>query len=212
LGGWQGYSQHPDVILAMKRMYRQKGRAQLQATPLTRDILTQLLAICSDDGQGMRDRVLLHLGYETMRRRSELCNFRFDNIRQLPNGLKAILLTRSKTDQYGQGKLIALSDHLSELLSGWHQIAGNGYILRGLPPHQPMTPHLAPASINSILQRVQRAAGLTLPQDLSGHSFRVGRALDLLMDGEPLEKIMLRAGWKSESTAMRYLRAWSELG
>jgi hypothetical protein len=45
-------------------------------------------------------------------------------------------------------------------------------------------------------------------QPLSGHSFRVGAALDLLEQGEPLEKIMLKGGWQTDSTAMKYLRNW----
>jgi len=36
----------------------------------------------------------------------------------------------------------------------------------------------------------------------------VGAALDMLERGVSLEKIMLRGDWKSESTAMRYLRNW----
>ena len=43
-------------------------------------------------------------------------------------------------------------------------------------------------------------------QPLSGHSFRAGAALDLLEQGMPLEKIMLRGGWQTDSTAMKYLR------
>ena len=43
---------------------------------------------------------------------------------------------------------------------------------------------------------------------LSGHSFRVGAALDLLEQGEPLERIMLRGGWQTDSTTMKYLRNW----
>ena len=46
-------------------------------------------------------------------------------------------------------------------------------------------------------------------QPLSGHSFRVGAALDLLEQGETLEKIMLRGGWQTDSTAMKYLRNWA---
>jgi len=42
--------------------------------------------------------------------------------------------------------------------------------------------------------------------DLSGHSFRVGAALDMLEQGESLARIMLRGGWKTESTTLRYLR------
>jgi len=38
--------------------------------------------------------------------------------------------------------------------------------------------------------------------ELSGHSFRVGAAVDLLDKGVPLERIMLRGGWKSERTAL----------
>jgi hypothetical protein len=45
-------------------------------------------------------------------------------------------------------------------------------------------------------------------QPLSGHSFRVGAALDLLEQGEPLERIMLRGVWQTDSTAMSYLRNW----
>jgi len=37
-------------------------------------------------------------------------------------------------------------------------------------------------------------------------SFRVRAALDLLKQGEPLERIMLRVGWQTDSTAMAYLR------
>jgi len=43
-----------------------------------------------------------------------------------------------------------------------------------------------------------------------GHSFRVGAAFDLLDKNIPLEKIMLRGGWKSETSAIRYLQSWND--
>ena len=46
-------------------------------------------------------------------------------------------------------------------------------------------------------------------QPLSGNSFRVRTALDLLEQGEPLERIMIRGGWQTDSTAMTYLRNWT---
>jgi len=46
--------------------------------------------------------------------------------------------------------------------------------------------------------------------ELSGHSFRVGAALDLLNKNTPLEKIMLRGGWRSEASAMRYPQSWND--
>ena len=106
-------------------------------------------------------------------------------------------------------KLILTSEELSELLSEWEAIAGHeGYILRGISTGLNLTPQLCPHSINLILKRLQRDAELDIEPSLTGHSFRVGRALDLLNDGENLPKIMLRGGWSAEPTVMRYLRAW----
>ena len=62
-----------EVILALKRKHRRSGRYQKQVTPLTRDHLQRLLSNCSNDVKGLRNRVLLQLGYETLRRRSEVC-------------------------------------------------------------------------------------------------------------------------------------------
>ena len=73
-------SKDPEVILALKRMHRRIGRHQKQAPPLTRDHLKLLLANCTSDLRGLRNKVLLQLGYETMRRRSELCAFEFEDL------------------------------------------------------------------------------------------------------------------------------------
>jgi len=65
---------------------------------------------------------------------------------------------------------------------------------------------LARSEAMSIKDFIEREAG----EDLSGHSFRVGAAVDLLDKGVPLERIMLRGGWKSENTALKYLRNWDD--
>lgn len=41
------------------------------------------------------------------------------------------------------------------------------------------------------------------------HSFGVGAAFDLLEQGEPLERIMLKGGWQTDSTTMKYLQNWA---
>ena len=94
-------TKEPEVVLALKRMHRKIGRSQEQAAPLTNPLLKQLLDSCDNSTVGLRNKVLLRLGYETMRRRSELCAFRFEDIAQAPNGKPIIKLTFSKTDQYG---------------------------------------------------------------------------------------------------------------
>ncbi|ATX81995.1 Site-specific recombinase XerD [Mariprofundus ferrinatatus] len=203
----------PEVILALKRMHRRIGRAQEQAAPLTRDILEQMLATCDGSLIGQRNRVMLLLGYETMRRRSEICDFKFEDVTILPNKQTAIRLNFSKTDQYGEGKVIPISRELYDTILNWKEsiAATDGYILRRINRHGQVGDHLSPSSISKLLKEIQQQAFQHIERELSGHSFRVGAALDLLNDGYGLEKIMLRGGWRTESTALRYLRTWSEI-
>ena len=155
--------------------------------------------------------MLLRLGYETMRRRSELCAFKFEDVDHAPNGKPIIRLNFSKTDQYGTGKVLPISEELLNLLGEWNEIVGDeGYILRSINKNGHIGYSLNPASISTILKTLQEGLKTeSSQQPLSGHSFRVGEALDLLEEGEPLEKIMLRGGWQSDSTAMKYLRNWA---
>ena len=203
-------TKQPEVILALKRMHRKIGRVQEQATPLTKSLLNQLLNSCDNSTMGIRNQVLLRLGYETMRRRSELCTFKFEDLDSGPNGKPIIRLNFSKTDQYGTGKVLPISEELLGLLNQWKGIAGKqGYILRSINKHGHIGNNLNPASISTILKTLQEGLKSgSNQQPLSGHSFRVGAALDLLEQGVPLEKIMLRGGWQSDSTAMKYLRNW----
>ena len=208
LSGWDNPTSTPEAILTIKRIQRLKGSWQKQASPLTQSVLTKLLEVCDNSIVRHRNKVLLHLGYETMRRRSELCSFRFEDLVLHPSGKVAIRLNYSKTDQLGTGKLLPISKRLHELIKDWRKIALDGHILRGIKPNGTLTQKLSPGSVNIILRNLQSNAGLKVEQPLSGHSFRVGRALDLLEAGESLPKIMLRGGWKTESQVIRYLRAW----
>ena len=122
-----------------------------------------------------------------------------------------IRLNFSKTDQFGTGKIIPISEVLLTLLHQWQHIVGdNGYVLRSIRRNGNIGLHLSPSSVSVILKTLQATIHSDKNTPLfSGHSFRVGAALDLLEQGEPLEKIMLRGGWQSDATAMKYLRNWT---
>jgi len=201
-----------EVLLELKKINRRLGRSQKQATPLTLEVMRKLQAVCDDGIVGLRNRLLLQIGYESMRRRSEICAFKFDDVKRLPNGKHALLLRKSKTDQFGEGKLIPISDELVELINHWRDKIKqtDGYILRSFKRDLSVRGSLDPAALNKILKLLQRKAKLQKIGALSGHSFRVGAAVDLLDKGVPFEKIMLRGGWKSEKTALRYLRNWDD--
>ena len=212
LSGHQDTTKFPEVVLALKRMHRRKGRAQRQAIPLTRTVLERLMAACTNDPRGQRDRVLLQLGYDTMRRRAELCRLTLEDMVLLPSGKAGLRLNFSKTDQFGTGKIIPISQALHQDLRLWAEHVGDkGPILRSVHNSGTVGAGLHPASVNRILERLQRAARLDLGGRLTGHSFRVGAALDLLEAGESLEKIMLRGGWQAQSTVINYLRAWQAM-
>jgi integrase len=146
-----------------------------------------------------------------MRRRSELCVFRFEDIVKAPNGKPIIKLNFSKTDQYGAGKVLPISEELLTLLNQWKGVVGrDGYILRSINRYEHIRNNLNPASVSIILKGLQnKLNAATTQKSLSGHSFRVGAALDLLEQGEGIEKLMLRGGWQTDSTAMKYLRNWN---
>ena len=88
-------------------------------------------------------------------------------------------------------------------------IRDEGYILKSVNRHEHFEIKLHPASVSTILKGLQKDLKMESDeQPLSGHSFKVGAALDLLEQGEQLEKIMLIGGWQTDSTAISYLRNW----
>lgn len=99
-----------------------------------------------------------------------------------------------------------------ELINFWKREANieHGKILRGFFKGKSIRDKLNPSSINNILKQLQAEAQINDMGELSGHSFRIGGAVDMLSKGIPLERIMLKGGWKSDITAMRYLRNWQE--
>ncbi len=198
-----------DVFLAMKRMHRQKGRFQKQAYPLTIEVINKLIAVTDDSIKGYRDRALLRLAYDSMRRRSELCSFKWQDLEITHEGSGILLLRFSKTDQEGFGKRIPLSKETVSALLEWKEKARlkAGKILRGFKYHGQLSDELHPSNISKILKSLAKTADLepSIVQSISGHSARVGRAQDLLKDGKSLPQIMTLGGWRSTEIVMRYI-------
>jgi hypothetical protein len=131
-----------------------------------------------------------------MRRRTELCAFKFEDILQALNGKPAIRLNFSKIDQFGMGKILPISEELFDVLEEWRSmISDEGFILWSFKRHGHIGSNLHPASISTTFKALQKDFKMDSDkQPLSGHSFRVGAALDLLEQGEPLERMMFRGG------------------
>ena len=160
----------------MKRMHRQKGRIQKQAYPLTARVIDKLIAVTDDTLKGYRDRALLRLAYDSMRRRSELCAFQWQDLEVMQDCGGILLLRFSKTDQEGFGKRILLSKETVCTLLEWKEKAQltTGKILRGFRHQVQLSDELSPGNISKILKRLAKAAHLdmSIVQSISGHSSR----------------------------------------
>ena len=83
---------------------------------------------------------------------------------------------------------------------------GSGPLFRSLRCLTVGEKNLHPCSINRMLKNLACIAGLDAATAgrLSGHSMRVGAALDMVESGIDLVPIMHARGWKSPSMVLRY--------
>ena len=85
-----------------------------------------------------------------------------------------------------------------------------GKILRSIDRYGNIGKKLEPSAISYILRQVQ--ANITLPgnkkpRQWTGHSFRVGAAVDLVESGYTIEQVMRKGDWKSVQAGLRYVMA-----
>jgi site-specific recombinase XerD len=189
-------------------MHRKLGRLCAQAEPINEARLKLMFTSTENNLRGKRDRALLKLAYETMRRRSELASLLISDIRETKNGA-LILLRKSKTDQERLGTWLQISAKTYALTKQWINSAKikDGKILRGLKINDQITTGLTGAQIGRIFKRLATKAGIdsSSVRNISGHSIRIGAAQDLLMSGATLPQIMAKGGWTKVDTVMRYI-------
>lgn len=202
-------TKHPEVKITQRKIFRQLGTRFDQAYPITRTLLEKLLEVCGQDLHGLRNRALLIVAYDSMRRRSELASLRVNDIKWLADGSALILLRWSKTDQQGTGKWIHENTATSTALRVWINAAhiSDGLIFRGIRSSGVITLGLCESRISRIYKALARKADLEekIIQRISGHSMRVGEAHDLLTVGASLPQIMVKGGWAKTDTVMRYV-------
>ena len=149
----------------------------------------------------VRNCTLLSLGYDFLASRSELVAIRSDYLKFTPDGALKGMIRKSKTDQYGKGRLVFGSTRSAKLVRKW---------LKSKPIEiQPVFCAICDRQINEIIKRsILKVKRCERPSDLevSGHSLRVGAAQDLLIKGFDLAAIMRAGGWSDPTTISRYLQ------
>ena len=211
LNRFEDPSKDPIVTIAMRKMHRALGREAKQAQGISIADLNRMLKVTEDTLKGQRDRALLLFAYDSLLRRSEMVAIEVSDLRwaSSKNGpVLQIHLRRSKTDPEGVGRWLSVSEGTQTAISAWLKASGitQGPLFRGIQGNK-ITASLGASQINRLYKRLAQKAGLQerMPQAISGHSFRVGAAQDLLRDGATLPMIMHRGRWTKPDTVMRYL-------
>jgi site-specific recombinase XerD len=208
--------QHAVVSEVWKGIKRTKGTAEVGKTPFLTADLRVVMEQLPAGLLGLRDRALLLVGFAGGFRRSELAALAVQDLRDTPEGI-AIQLNRSKTDQEGQGRRVALpygSDPRTcpvRVLRTWLE-AGRitaGPLFRGVDQFGFVSEtKLHPDSVAFIVKRAVGNAGLDA-MEYAGHSLRAGLATQAAMNGASELAIMKQTGHRSLATVRKYIREGS---
>jgi site-specific recombinase XerD len=199
-------TQHPDVKIEMRRMYRILGRYAKQAYAINRDLLEKMIDLTGINLRGLRDRALLYVAYDTMCRRSELTSFFIEDL-VITNRTIKICLRKSKTDQEQIGQWLSLKDDTYKAIETWLKASKikHGKLFRGIKSYNSMNAELTNAQINRIYKKYARLINLS-DINISGHSIRIGATQDLLKSGASLAAIMQKGRWSKVDTVLSYVR------
>jgi site-specific recombinase XerD len=196
------------VKLALKRMHRERGRAQAQAAPVNDVLVARMLAAAGDTLRHRRNRALLAVAYSTLCRRSELVALRCADLQVDAEGFGTITIRRSKTDQEGFGDVAPIAADAMRHLAGWIQAAGvtDGTLFRAVLKGGRVGDALDSGDVARIFKAMAQAAKLTAEEiaRISGHSTRVGAAQDMVRYGVDLVGAMQAGRWKTSAMVARY--------
>jgi hypothetical protein len=187
-------------------------RPQRRVAPLRVEQLAEIVARLDGSIKDTRDRALLLVGFAGALRRSELTAAECQDVEWRPQGI-VLTLPRSKTDQEGQGRAVAIPygsapmcpvDALKEWLEAAH--ISEGPLFRPVPKGGAvLASRLSGNSVAAIVKQHVMAIGLD-PSCFSGHSLRAGFATSAAAAGVPAWKIRAQTGHTSDAMLARYIR------
>ena len=209
-------TQHPDVKIEMRRMYRTLGRYAKQAYGINKDLLDKMVAATDNSLRGKRDKAILLLAYDSLCRSSELVSLEFNDVLINENDATVKLkLRKSKTDPHGIGKNLYLSSEAQYALKNWidRSKISSGKIFRAITVTGKIKDSLNSSHIGRIYKKIAKLSNIenSVIKIISGHSMRVGAAQDLMLSGATLPMIMNRGRWTKTDTVIRYIESTPHL-
>ncbi len=211
--GLESPCKHEVVRRMLRGIARTKGTVPRRKDAITIDPLRAMLLEIRGEGlKAERDRALLLLGFSAALRRSELAAIDFADLAFCKEGLR-LTIPRSKTDQTGEGAVIAVpyvpnrSLCAVRALRSWLEASGitSGPVFRSFTLRRELTERaIDGGAVAELIQTLARKA--RLEGDYAGHSLRAGFATSAAQAKVSLDSIARTTRHKSLSVLMGYVR------
>lgn len=174
------------VVADCFRVISRESPRPRQARALTAERLDRMAGVLTE-----RDLALLRVMRDGLLRVSEACALAWGDIARKRDGSGLLFIDRSKTDPAGAGHHTYLSPQTMRALAALAPGEAEDLVF-------PLTPDHISRRIRTLAARAGLGAGY------SGHSPRVGMAVDLARTGTGLTQLMQAGRWRSSVLVARY--------
>jgi integrase len=203
-----------ETLRGIRRERALERRPSGRAAALTAERLATCLGTLDRDTlRSKRDAALLTLGFALGARRSELVALDVVDLRDDGEGLH-VNLYRSKTDQEGVGSdlYVPLANNPGlcavRAIRDWLEAASltDGPLLRAVRGRAEVGGRLTDRSVDLVVRRCAKRAGLDAEGRYSAHSLRAGLVTTLAERGRTEVEIMRQSRHKSSAMVRTYTR------
>ena len=217
LKGYYLDTKHPSIIENIMGIKRRKGSFQKGKKPLLINNLKELINVIdkqkNKEIKKLRDRSIILIGFSGGFRRNEIVSLDYEDLDFVSEGLK-INLTRSKTDQFGEGSVKGLpyfenSQYCPvKSIQRWIEKSNinTGPLFRRFTKGSNLSENrLTDQTVALIIKKYLKLAGVE-SSNYSGHSLRSGFATSAAESGAEERSIMAMTGHKSTEMVRRYIK------
>jgi site-specific recombinase XerD len=200
-----------DTLAGIRRTPRARPNAQ-KAAIMADDLVRMINAVSGIGNRAIRDSAILAMGLASAVRRSELVALQLADVQLLKEGAK-VTIRSSKTDQYGEGQVIAVPNGKKILpiarLKAWLAVRGDEqgplftrFDARGRTTNLPMSDR----AIARLVQKYGKRAGLD-KATIGAHSLRSGFLTEAARNGASLQKMQEVSRQKKIEVLLGYIRS-----
>ena len=212
--GYTFNARHPVLMRTLKSMFRSFGARAEGAPALRRADIVAICATFSSDLRDVRDKAIILLGFAGAFRRSEIVALNVNDL-EFKDGVLHVIVRRSKTDQEGEGRTVAIMPGIAQAtcavaaVRAWFKEAdikleGDNPVFRGVGKRGAEFGRLSDRMVDRIVKSACRAA--RLKENYSAHSLRAGHVTEALANGADRAAIKRQTGHRSDAMLDRYAR------